>query len=64
MAVTNNLLFVSTTGDSSTPGVTFAVDLASHLTVWSYPMSGPLAISKEGVLYIVQGNKVAAIDLK
>ena len=64
MALTNNLLFVSVGGGYDSPGATFAVDLESHLTVWSYPMSGELAIGSQGVLYIVQGPKVAAINVQ
>lgn len=64
MVLTNNLLFVSIAGDYSSPGATFAVDLGSHMTVWSYPMSGSLALSNQGMLYIVQGSKVAAISVR
>jgi uncharacterized protein YjdB len=63
MVLTNNVLFVSTSSGYS-PGATFAIDLASHLTVWSYPMSGSMALSSQGVLYIVQGAKVAAISVR
>lgn len=42
---TDNLLFVGT------GAATYAIDLASHQAVWSYPVSGPLALG-EGVLYI------------
>jgi hypothetical protein len=63
MVLTNNVLFVSTSGGYA-PGATFAIDLASHLTVWSYPMSGDMALSSQGVLYIVQGAKVAAISVR
>jgi uncharacterized protein YjdB len=47
--VTDNLLFVSTSA------ATYAVDLATHAHVWSYPAGGKLALSKaQGVLYIAQ----------
>jgi outer membrane protein assembly factor BamB len=63
MVLTNNVLFVSASAGYS-PGATFAIDLTSHLTVWSYPMSGHMALSSQGVLYIVQGSKVAAISVR
>ena len=45
IALTNNLLFVSLAGPNyGQGGMTFAIDLASHLTVWSYPMSGDIAL--------------------
>jgi hypothetical protein len=64
MALTNIVLFVATSPSSSTAGVTFAIDLTSHLPVWSYPMTGAMALSKEGALYIMQGPKVAAIAVR
>jgi hypothetical protein len=65
IALTNNLLFVSLEPSSFLqPGTTFAIDLASHLTVWSYPMSGDIALSSQGYLFITQSGKVAAIALK
>ena len=72
--VTNNLLFVSSTRK------TYAIDLNTHQTVWSYPLSGQLALSAQGVLYILYqksqiltpvfnraklpNDSVAAINLK
>lgn len=65
IALTNNLLFVSLqTSAYGQPGITVAIDLASHLTVWSYPMSGNIAISSQGYLFISQGGKVVAIQVK
>jgi hypothetical protein len=64
MALTNNVVFVAMSSGSTTAGVTFAIDLTSHLPVWSYPMTGTMALSKEGALYIVQGPKVAAIAVR
>jgi len=46
MIVTMNLIFVQ---DNS---ATYAVDLNTHLTVWSYPAVGHLSMSDEGALYI------------
>lgn len=45
--VTANLAFVSTTTR------TYAVDLATRSDVWSFPQAGKLALSRNGVLYIV-----------
>jgi hypothetical protein len=61
MVLTANMLFVSTAG---APGAVYGIDLASHMTVWSYPMSGRMALSSAGVLYIVSGDKVAAVSLR
>jgi outer membrane protein assembly factor BamB len=56
--VTNNLLFVST--DSST----YAVDLRTHKTVWSYPAGGRLALTRSGILYIQNTDALVAINVK
>jgi hypothetical protein len=64
LALVHNVLFASVGGGYGTPGATFAIDLASHLAVWSYPMNGDLALGSQGVLVIVQGQKVAAISLR
>jgi outer membrane protein assembly factor BamB len=61
MVLTRNVLFLSATGGS---GATFALDLATQRVVWQYPMAGRLAVSAEGVLYIVLGVKVVAVDLR
>jgi outer membrane protein assembly factor BamB len=52
-------------------GVTYAVDLRTRKLAWQYPLSGPMAVSANGVLYISsdqngQGNfnKLAAINLR
>jgi hypothetical protein len=57
--VTRNLAFVS--GATRT----LAIDLATHKIVWTYPRGGSLAISSNGVLYIL-GNTGAldAINLQ
>jgi outer membrane protein assembly factor BamB len=64
LALVNNVLFVSCGGGYGSPGMTFAIDLASHRTVWSYPLAGELSVSGQGLLYIVGGARVAAINLK
>jgi outer membrane protein assembly factor BamB len=47
LILTNNLLFVS--GDRKT----YAIDLNTHQAVWNFPMAGELALSPNGVLYIL-----------
>jgi hypothetical protein len=64
LALVNNVLFLSSNGGYGSAGATFAIDLASHRTVWSYPLAGELSISGRGLLYIVAGARVAAINLK
>lgn len=56
--VTRNLMFVST------DFATYAVDLRSHKTVWSYPLSGKLALTQSGVLYIQSREALVAVTLK
>lgn len=65
LIATNKLLFV--TGQKGT----YALDLASHTSVWSYRIAGKLALSRNGVLYIrsVGDNdygtaRVTAINLR
>jgi outer membrane protein assembly factor BamB len=67
MVVTNNLIFLSTNAH------TYAVDLDTHLPVWSTPRSGSLAVSSNLVLYITTSGspsegayspgRIDAIDL-
>jgi hypothetical protein len=56
--VTKNLVFISTTT------ATYAVDMRTHKTVWSYPATGRLALSQNGVLYISGLDALVAINLK
>lgn len=59
VVVTDNLIFVSTAS------MVYAIDLKTRETVWSYPQSGSLAISEQGVLYIVsRTGTLVAINLK
>jgi outer membrane protein assembly factor BamB len=63
IVVTDNLAFVST------DVAVYAIDLASHKAVWSYPVPGMLAMSGRGTLYIVEGarsttGRLIAIDLR
>jgi len=62
MIATSNLLFVSTSRMGI--GATYALDIASHRKVWSYPLSGYLAIGANGVLYIANNSQLAAIALR
>jgi outer membrane protein assembly factor BamB len=57
VVVTDNLVFVST---STT---TYSVNLATHQSVWSVPHAGDLALSSNGVLYIVGPQRIDAYDL-
>lgn len=50
MIVTENLLFLST--DKSL----YAIDLATHQTVWNYPTHGRLVLSPSLVLYVLQSD--------
>ena len=50
MIVTMNLIFLH---DETT---TYAIDLDTHLEVWSYPDAGHLTLSNEGALYIATNN--------
>ena len=57
--VTNNIFF------ASTASATYAVDIASRRTIWTYPVGGHLAINEAGSLLIATGTgKVVAIGLK
>lgn len=56
--VTNNLVFISTTT------ATYAIDRTSHTVAWRYPMSGSLALSANGILYIQSMSAIVAINLK
>lgn len=64
MALTQNLLFVSVTTGEPTDGYTIALDLATHRPVWSYRTPGLLSLNGDGTLYIVQLNKIAAVNLR
>jgi len=59
MIVTKNLLLVSTAAN------TYAVDLASHAQVWTYPAGGQLALSAQGILFIAQSSgKLTAVAVR
>ncbi|MDR3580013.1 MAG: PQQ-binding-like beta-propeller repeat protein [Oryzomonas sp.] len=56
--LTKNLVFVSTNL------ATYAIDVTSHRNVWSYPLSGRLALSQNGIFYIEGQSMLIAINLK
>ena len=56
--LTKNLVFVST------DKMVYAIDINSHKEVWSYPVSGHLALSKNGILYIQNETTLVAINVK
>ena len=64
MIATDNLLFVSATAAGADAGVTYALDIASHRLVWSYPAGGLLAMGANGVLYIASSDKLIAIAVR
>ena len=61
LIATDNLLFVST------PTTTYAIDLAAHVSAWSYPSGGHLILSSEGRLLIAEskdGGTVTALTAR
>jgi hypothetical protein len=56
--LTNNMILVST------DVAIYAIDTTSHQAVWSYPLSGRLALSQNGILYIEGASPLTAINLK
>lgn len=59
MVLTNNVIFLACTDG------TYAIDLASHLAVWSTPVTGNLSVSgPDGALYITNGATVTAFSLR
>lgn len=59
IVVTDNLVF-AVSGKA-----VYAIDLTSHQTVWSYPYSGSISISDNGVLYVARsGGALGAINLR
>jgi outer membrane protein assembly factor BamB len=61
VVATDNLVFVSTTRR------VYAIDLATHKAVWVYPYPGRLAISANGILFVLRSSigvrSLAAINL-
>ncbi|HMC56011.1 MAG TPA: PQQ-binding-like beta-propeller repeat protein, partial [Gemmatimonadaceae bacterium] len=59
LIATKNILF------ASTGTTTYAVDVATHRQVWSYPAGGTLALTRSGPLLIAQSSgKLTAISLR
>ena len=59
MIAMKNLVLVSTAAN------TYAVDLASHSHVWSYPAGGHLTLSAQGILFIAQNSgKLSAVSVR
>jgi outer membrane protein assembly factor BamB len=59
IALTASHLFIA---DSSK---VYAIDLTSHMIVWSYPKGGQyLSIGNEGALFVVNGTEVFAIEIE
>jgi hypothetical protein len=56
--LTRNIAFVST------DLAIYGIDTTSHQAVWSYPLSGRLALSQNGILYIEGASPLTAINLK
>jgi hypothetical protein len=56
--VTKNMVFVSTDMN------TYAIDLRTHRPVWSYPLSGRLALTRSGILYIHANEALVAVSVK
>jgi outer membrane protein assembly factor BamB len=57
LLIVGNLAFVAAFGR------THAVDLTTRQSVWSYPATGPLAVSSNGIPYIAPPGQLVAINL-
>ena len=58
VVATDNLVFVS---DNN---VTYAMDISTRRVAWSFPQSGQLALSPNGILYISGIDSITAINVK
>lgn len=58
MVLTNNLLFVSFEKHA------YAIDLATHQTVWTFERGGPMTLSRNGVLYLNGSTGLFAFNVK
>jgi outer membrane protein assembly factor BamB len=56
--LTNDFVFVSTNRS------VYAVDRKNHKAAWSYPASGHLSLSRNGILYIETSDRLIAINVK
>lgn len=57
LVVTDNLVF------ARTASATYAIDIATRQHVWSTPRTGHLALSSNGVLYIVAPQRIDTYEL-
>jgi outer membrane protein assembly factor BamB len=57
MVATDSILFVQS------EDTTYAIDLASHKSVWSYPVSGPLALSEDKVFVSGDDGTLSAFTI-
>jgi hypothetical protein len=55
--LTQNLIFVSTNI------TTYAISRTTNKVVWSYPISGKLALSKSGILYVQSPTSLTAFNV-
>jgi outer membrane protein assembly factor BamB len=62
-ATTGQLLIVGNHAFVGTAVETYAIDLSTRKTVWSYPAAGVLAVSQNGILYIAPPGSLVAINL-
>lgn len=59
MIATKNLLLLTTAT------TTYAIDLVTHSSTWSYPAGGLIAISKSGAMLLAQTTgKITSIKLR
>ncbi len=63
-ALTSNLIVTVSHIFVANEWTTYAVDVATHEAVWSYPSGGTLALGNEGALLIAGGGSVTAIDVE
>jgi hypothetical protein len=56
--VTQSMIFVATNL------ATYGIDFKTHQIVFSYPLTGRLALSHNGILYIQGVGPLAAINVK
>jgi hypothetical protein len=60
----SEVLLTNTMALVSTDTAIYGVDTANHVAVWSYPLSGRLALSRNGILYIEGMAPLTAINVK
>jgi hypothetical protein len=60
----SEVLLTDTHALVSSSYATHVIDLKTHKSVWSYPMSGKLALSANGILYIHNNTDLVAVNLR